>query len=139
MHNLQRFRILHNPLRCLARAAAVGLALALLLMATPAAACGCGGYIARDGDARVAQERALLRWDGVNEDVVLSFAVPGASSGAAWIPPGSVTGSRTTAIRSRPGWPRPWPRTSRRIGSISRCACARAPGRSSRATSIRSG
>jgi hypothetical protein len=69
------------------RVGAVGVALALLLAATPAAACGCGGYIARDGDAYVAQERALIRWDGHSEDVVMSFGVQGSSTEAAWILP----------------------------------------------------
>lgn len=50
-------------------------------------ACGCGIYIPRDGDANVSQERALVRWDGQREDIVLSLGVLGGSKQAAIILP----------------------------------------------------
>jgi hypothetical protein len=59
----------------------------LLLGARPAAACGCGAYIPREGEAHVAQERALIRWDGHREDIVMALDVQGSSTEAAWILP----------------------------------------------------
>lgn len=47
-----------------ARLGLIGLGLALALSIEPTEACGCGGYIPQGGDAFVAQEQALLRWDG---------------------------------------------------------------------------
>ena len=58
-----------------------------VLIVTPAAACGCGAYIPREGEAHVAQERALIRWDGGREDIVMALGVEGESSEAAWILP----------------------------------------------------
>lgn len=52
-----------------------------------ASACGCGVYIPRDGDARVSQERAVIRWDGQTEDIVMSLGVLGQSKEAAVILP----------------------------------------------------
>lgn len=62
--------------------------LALLAFGTSTAyACGCGIYIPREGDANVSQERALVRWDGQREDIVLSLGVLGGSKQAAIIMP----------------------------------------------------
>src|SRR5918998_1700087 len=58
-----------------------------VLIVAPVAACGCGAYIPREGEARVAQERALIRWDGRTEDIVMELAVEGRSKEAAWILP----------------------------------------------------
>jgi hypothetical protein len=57
------------------------------LSASTAYACGCGIYIPREGDANVAQERALVRWDGQREDIVMSLGVLGGSKEAAIILP----------------------------------------------------
>ncbi|MGB8645764.1 MAG: DUF2330 domain-containing protein [Anaerolineae bacterium] len=62
-------------------------AIILALLAAPAEACGCGGYVPREGDAHVTQERALLRWDGQTEDIVMAFNVQGSSDEAALIMP----------------------------------------------------
>ena len=59
----------------------------LAFTASTAYACGCGIYIPREGDANVAQERALVRWDGRREDIVMSLGVLGESSEAAIILP----------------------------------------------------
>ncbi len=59
----------------------------LAFTASTAYACGCGIYIPREGDANVAQERALVRWDGTREDIVMSLGVLGESSEAAIILP----------------------------------------------------
>ena len=69
------------------RMAMVGLAVASALVVAPAAACGCGAYIPREGEARVAQERALIRWDGSTEDIVMELGVEGRSQAAVWILP----------------------------------------------------
>ncbi|OBB02401.1 hypothetical protein A5755_27165 [Mycolicibacterium fortuitum] len=67
--------------------------LALLLIgltanvAAPAWACGCGAYIPDRAGASVADERALVAWDGATEDILMSFNVQGSSSKAAWIMP----------------------------------------------------
>jgi hypothetical protein len=63
------------------------LLLLVLLAAAPAEACGCGVYIPREGEGSVVQERALLRWDGQTEDIVMALGVQGNSSEAAWIMP----------------------------------------------------
>lgn len=59
--------------------------LSTLLM--PASACGCGAYIPSEGSARVTEERALIRWDGRTEDIVMGLSVGGESEEAAWILP----------------------------------------------------
>ncbi|GIL15130.1 MAG: hypothetical protein BroJett039_03030 [Chloroflexota bacterium] len=61
--------------------------LLLLGFAEPVMACGCGIYIPREGDANVGQERALVRWDGAREDIVMSLGVLGQSQEAAIILP----------------------------------------------------
>lgn len=73
----------------LRRALAAAFALILLVAASalPASACGCGIYVPSAGDAEVAQERALIRWDGQSEDIVMSLGVLGESPEAAVIMP----------------------------------------------------
>lgn len=71
----------------LVRLSALALAFALALVAVPALACGCGAYIPREGEANVNAERALIRWDGSTEDVVMELSVQGSSAEAAWIVP----------------------------------------------------
>lgn len=61
--------------------------LLLLFAATPAEACGCGAYIPREGEGTVVQERALVRWDGQTEDIVMALGVQGNTTEAAWIMP----------------------------------------------------
>src|SRR5687767_14576687 len=65
----------------------VGVALLALTLTLPANACSCGAYIPREGDARVVEERALIRWDGQTEDIVMALGVEGESDEAAWILP----------------------------------------------------
>jgi hypothetical protein len=65
----------------------VAILVALAFSASTAYACGCGIYIPRDGDAQVAQERALLRWNGQREEIVMSLGVLGGSKQAAIIMP----------------------------------------------------
>lgn len=64
-----------------------GLLLMALFVAAPAEACGCGVYIPREGEGSVVQERALVRWDGQTEDIVMALGVQGHSSEVAWIMP----------------------------------------------------
>lgn len=71
----------------LASLGVVLLAILLLTLATPAQACGCGIYRPREGDGYVSQERALVRWDGRQEDIVMALSVQGQSPEAAWILP----------------------------------------------------
>ncbi|MCK6624353.1 MAG: DUF2330 domain-containing protein [Anaerolineae bacterium] len=59
----------------------------LLFAAAPAEACGCGVYIPREGEGTVVQERALVRWDGQTEDIVMALGVQGNTTEAAWIMP----------------------------------------------------
>jgi hypothetical protein len=61
--------------------------LVLLFAARPVEACGCGVYIPREGEGNVVQERALIRWDGQTEDIVMALSVQGSSTEAAWILP----------------------------------------------------
>lgn len=65
----------------------VSIWLVLLLFAAPAEACGCGAYIPREGEGTVVQERALVRWDGQTEDIVMALGVQGNTTEAAWIMP----------------------------------------------------
>lgn len=60
---------------------------ALAFGASTAYACGCGIYIPSEGEAEVAHERALVRWDGQREDILMSLGVLGASKEAAIILP----------------------------------------------------
>jgi hypothetical protein len=59
----------------------------LALSFSSAEACGCGMYIPREGEASVAQERALIRWDGHTEDIVMALGVLGGSKEAAVLLP----------------------------------------------------
>ncbi|GAA2042326.1 DUF2330 domain-containing protein [Catenulispora yoronensis] len=74
-----------------AKAVTVALAAGTLqgvAVADPAWACGCGAYIpGANGTANVAQEQALLRFDGTTEDVVMRFAVHSDATDAAWVMP----------------------------------------------------
>jgi hypothetical protein len=63
------------------------LLITLLVFTPPANACGCGVYIPREGEGSVVQERALIRWDGQTEEIVMALGVQGQSSEAAWIMP----------------------------------------------------
>ncbi len=74
-------------MRHLFHASLLAVVLSLAFLESPADACGCGGYIPRDGTASVSQERALLRWDGKTEDIVMSLGVLGESKDAAVILP----------------------------------------------------
>ncbi len=65
------------------------LVLALIVsvsLAAPAYACACGAYIP-NGDAYVVDEKALVRWDGSTEDIVMAMGVQGSSDKAGWIMP----------------------------------------------------
>lgn len=54
----------------------------------PAWACACGGYLPdAESRARVYGENALVRYDGGQEEIVLSMSVQGQSRKAAWIMP----------------------------------------------------
>lgn len=68
----------------------IGIAVGVMLAAFSAStayACGCGIYIPREGEVNVEQERALVRWDGQREEIVMSLGVLGASTEAAIIMP----------------------------------------------------
>lgn len=56
-------------------------------VAAPAWACGCGAYIPDEARAHVADERALVTWDGAEQDIMMSFNVDGSSNSAAWVMP----------------------------------------------------
>ncbi|MFI5508735.1 DUF2330 domain-containing protein [Mycobacterium sp. NPDC051804] len=60
---------------------------ALFNIASTAWACGCGAYVADNSDSSVADERALIAWDGTTEDILMSLSVTGSSDEAAWIMP----------------------------------------------------
>ncbi len=68
-----------------------GLVLAMLLvvLSLPAAAeaCGCGMVLPREGSIAVNQERAIIRWDGQTEDIVIALQAQGDAKEAAWIMP----------------------------------------------------
>lgn len=74
-------------MRVLCRISLLAFLFLLAFTASTAYACGCGIYIPREGDAQVAQERALVRWDGAREDIVMSLGVLGQSPEAAIILP----------------------------------------------------
>ena len=56
-------------------------------VASPAWACGCGAYVPDSPGSSVADERALIAWDGAREDIVMSLSVMGSSDRAAWVMP----------------------------------------------------
>ena len=66
---------------------AVLAAAVLFNVASPAWACGCGAYVPDNPGSSVADERALIAWDGSTEDILMSLSVTGASDRAAWVMP----------------------------------------------------
>jgi hypothetical protein len=64
-------------------------------VAAPAWACGCGAYIPDGVDAYVADERALVTWDGAKQDILMAFNVNGSSESAAWVMPVPSTANVT--------------------------------------------
>jgi len=60
---------------------------ALFNVASPAWACGCGAYVPDNPGSSVADERALIAWDGATEDILMSLSVTGSSDRAAWVMP----------------------------------------------------
>ena len=60
---------------------------ALFNVASPAWACGCGAYVPDNPGSSVADERALIAWDGTTEDILMSLSVTGSSDKAAWVMP----------------------------------------------------
>jgi hypothetical protein len=60
---------------------------ALFNVASPAWACGCGAYVPDHPGSSVADERALISWDGSTEDILMSLSVTGSSDRAAWVMP----------------------------------------------------
>lgn len=71
------------------RIRAIGLLLIgiLLLVGSMAETCACGAYVPKEGDSWIAQERALIRWDGETEDIIMEIGVQGKAEEAAWIIP----------------------------------------------------
>lgn len=66
--------------------ALLGLQLASLV--APAYACGCGAMVPDDErSVRVSRERSVVRWDGREEQIVMSLTVSGDARTAAWIMP----------------------------------------------------
>ncbi|MFJ3191603.1 DUF2330 domain-containing protein [Streptomyces griseoviridis] len=74
-----------------ARTAAVVCALLVLQLGTllaPAHACGCGAVVPERGRVvAVAREESVVRWDGREEQLVMSLTVSGDAGRAAWIVP----------------------------------------------------
>jgi hypothetical protein len=66
---------------------AVLIAVSMSFAALPAGACGCGIYLPLEGEASVSEEHVLIRWDGQNEDIVMTLGVLGSSREAAVIFP----------------------------------------------------
>ncbi|MCC9704564.1 DUF2330 domain-containing protein [Streptomyces sp. MNU76] len=66
--------------------ALLGLQLASLV--APAYACGCGAMVPDDQrSVYVSRERSVVRWDGREEQIVMSLTVSGDARTAAWIMP----------------------------------------------------
>jgi hypothetical protein len=59
----------------------------LFSVASPAWACGCGAYVPDNPGSTIADERALIAWDGTTEDILMSLSVMGSSDRAAWVMP----------------------------------------------------
>lgn len=53
----------------------------------PSFACACGAMIPGEGELSVVEERAIVRWDGQAEDIVMQFDVRSETRRAAWILP----------------------------------------------------
>ncbi len=66
---------------------AVTLAMTLAFAAEPVEACGCGLVLPHEGSIDVTQERAIIRWDGQTEDIIMALQVQGDAKEAAWIMP----------------------------------------------------
>jgi hypothetical protein len=60
---------------------------AVFTVVSPAWACGCGAYVPDNPGSAVADERALIAWDGTTEDILMALSVTGASERAAWVMP----------------------------------------------------
>ena len=58
-----------------------------LILSTISNTLACGIYLPREGDANIIQERALIRWVGGKEEIVLEMSVQGEATEAAWILP----------------------------------------------------
>jgi hypothetical protein len=72
----------------LLRVSLVSVIVILADRAWPLYACGCGVFIPRENDGGdVLQERALVRWDGQREEIIMELDVAGQTSEAAWILP----------------------------------------------------
>ena len=56
------------------------------MLATPASACACGALFTTDG-ATVDHETAALKYDGTNEDLVVSMDLLGSTPDAGWLMP----------------------------------------------------
>lgn len=71
----------------------IGVVLVLLLgglvssVVSPAWACGCGAYVPDHPGASVADERALIAWNGATENILMSMSVAESSAKAAWVMP----------------------------------------------------
>jgi hypothetical protein len=79
---------MNHIFRLALRAGIILLCFAVEAVVRPLHACGCGVYIPRESDGGgVQQERALVRWDGRTEDIVMELDVTGSTSAAAWILP----------------------------------------------------
>jgi hypothetical protein len=59
----------------------------LAFAAEPAEACGCGIVLPHEGSIDVTQERAIIRWDGQTEDIIMALQVQGDAKEVAWIMP----------------------------------------------------
>ncbi len=58
-----------------------------LILPIAAEACGCGMVLPHEGDLDVTQERAIIRWDGQTEDIIMALQAHGDAKEAAWIMP----------------------------------------------------
>src|SRR4029078_13224648 len=60
---------------------------ALSNVASPEWACGCRADVPDNPGSSVADERALIAWDGTTEDILMSLSVTGSAARAAWAMP----------------------------------------------------
>jgi hypothetical protein len=84
--------MLPPPPRCDCRVASVGVRpirafLALLIVLSPQAALACGAMVSEEGQAEVTGFEALLRWDGSQEDLLVSVAYASSEPEFAWLMP----------------------------------------------------
>ncbi len=61
--------------------------LGVLCLPITAEACGCGILLPHEGSIDVTQERAIIRWDGQTEDIIMALQAQGDAKEAAWIMP----------------------------------------------------